>query len=140
MAAFPTDDQTLGLLQAALNPGPDADRTSVNDLIELYGDMAGTSFHVNDVLGALLAEVVAHRALAGPTMLAVARGRREAYAAARTELRNELRGAPGNAPPQSQLTYVGGLARARRMLERLYQGALADEERLVLGSAERGPA
>lgn len=65
--------------------------------------------------------------------LAEARGRREAYQTIRADLSRELRGAPYNAPPQAQLTYVGGLARARRLAERLYRTALNAEEDLVIG-------
>lgn len=68
--------------------------------------------------------------------LAEARGRRQAYADLRTELSRELRGAPHNAPPQSQLTYVGGLARARRMVEQLYRAANDAEEALVLDETQ----
>lgn len=76
LPAFPTDDQTLGLLDAALNPGPGAERSSVGDLCRLYSEMAGSDlgavehevddstvvmrdaeYHPNDVIAALLAEV-----------------------------------------------------------------------------------
>lgn len=132
MPVFPTDDQTLQLLDKVLHPGPGAERTSVTDLVELYADMAGVPFHINDVVDALLTELRELRVLAGPTALAEARGRREAYEKARAAIRAELLGAPLNAPPQSQLTYVGGLARARRMVEALYQQAQDDEEQLVM--------
>ena len=64
--------------------------------------------------------------------LVAARARREALAQVRAELAAELRGAPHNAPAQAQLTYVGGLARARRLVEVSYQAALADEEQIVM--------
>lgn len=71
--------------------------------------------------------------------LAEARGRREAYGTIRAALARELRGAPHNAPPQSQLTYVGGLARARRIAERLYRYANnAEEDVLFAGLARSG--
>ncbi len=54
--------------------------------------------------------------------LAEARGRRQAYQTIRAALATELRGAPYNAPGRTQLTYVGGLARARRIAERLVPG------------------
>lgn len=71
--------------------------------------------------------------------LAVARGRRgrrEGLALARAEIARELRGAPLNAPGRTQLTYDGGLARARRILERLYHDAAAVEEQLVVAGAD----
>ena len=66
-----------------------------------------------------------------PALLA-ARARRETFAALRAELVAELRGAPHNAPARSQLTYVGGLARARRLVEARYRSALAAEEQIVM--------
>lgn len=74
---FPTDDATLDLLHLALNPGPDADRTSLGDLCRLYSEMGGSDltavepgdvddrvqvmrdpeYHHNDVITALVAEV-----------------------------------------------------------------------------------
>ena len=39
---FPTDDSTLDLLDLALNPGPDAERTSLNDLLTLLSQMGGS--------------------------------------------------------------------------------------------------
>lgn len=68
--------------------------------------------------------------------LAEARGRREAFEYIRVALTRELRGAPYNASPQAQLTYIGGLARARRMAERLYRQACEAEETLVLADSE----
>jgi hypothetical protein len=70
--------------------------------------------------------------------LAAARGRRQALAAVRAVLASELRGAPYNAPGRSQLTYVGGLARARRIVEGLYRQAALAEEDLVLGADSAG--
>lgn len=71
--------------------------------------------------------------------LAQARARREAFDTARRALAAELRGAPHNAPANSQLTYVGGLARARRILERLYVASAAAEEHLVLDGPSEAP-
>jgi hypothetical protein len=61
-----------------------------------------------------------------------ARARREALAQVRAELAAELRGAPYNAPARAQITYVGGLARARRLVEDRYQAALSAEEQIVM--------
>lgn len=66
-----------------------------------------------------------------PALIA-ARARRETLGQLRAELARELRGAPHNAPAQAQLTYAGGLARARRLLEVRYRSALADEEQIVM--------
>ncbi len=72
---FPTDAGTLDMLDAALNPSPDAKQTSVGDLINLYSELAGSDlnayidnvdgilvgrdrqYHVNDILAALITEV-----------------------------------------------------------------------------------
>lgn len=59
---FPVDEQTLDLLHHALHPGPDAQRTSVTDLCEIYGQLAGVpadggGYHVNEVLAAVLADL-----------------------------------------------------------------------------------
>lgn len=64
--------------------------------------------------------------------LAEARGRREAYETIRTALATEQRGAPYNAPARTQVTYIGGLARARRIVEGLFWEASAAEEALVM--------
>jgi hypothetical protein len=73
---FPVDDQTLGLLDTALNPGPDAERTSVGDLCRIYSEMAGSDttavadtehgtdvmrdpeYHPHDIIAALISEVL----------------------------------------------------------------------------------
>lgn len=75
LPSFPVDDATLDLLWTALHPGPDAERTSVGDLLTLYSQMAGSDteavaeerdgiqtmrdpeYHHNDVLAALITEV-----------------------------------------------------------------------------------
>jgi len=69
-------------------------------------------------------------------VLVAARARREALAGLRAELAKELRGAPYNAPGKTQITYTGGLARARRIVERRYQAALTAEEDLVLAGPD----
>jgi hypothetical protein len=68
--------------------------------------------------------------------LIAARARRETLDDVRAELSRELRGAPNNAPPQTQFTYVGGLARARRMIERRYRQALDAEETIVMAEPD----
>ena len=70
-----------------------------------------------------------------PALIA-ARARRETLARVRAELARELRGAPHNAPAQSQLTYVGGLARARRLVETRYRSALTAEEQIVMAGVD----
>lgn len=72
---FPTDNVTLDLLWTALHPGPDAERTSVGDLLDLLSDMhfgplgepeeladdiayrPGTRWSTHDVIAALVTEV-----------------------------------------------------------------------------------
>jgi hypothetical protein len=78
---FPVDDATLDLLWDAMHPGPEAERSSVGDVLDLYTrlggsdpdaiDYEGTSevndpamtvmrdpqYHPNDVLSALIIEV-----------------------------------------------------------------------------------
>lgn len=72
---FPVDDITLDLLWTALHPGPEAERTSLNDLVELLSDMhhgppskpeelgdgivylPGVRWHPHDVIEALIVEV-----------------------------------------------------------------------------------
>lgn len=71
---FPVDDSTLDLLGTAMNPGPDAERSSLGDLLALYSQLAGSDteaveyedgyevardpdYHVHDVISALIAEV-----------------------------------------------------------------------------------
>lgn len=39
---FPVDDTTLDLISIALDPGPEAKRTSLNDLLDLMSRMAGS--------------------------------------------------------------------------------------------------
>lgn len=39
---FPVDDSALDMLSTALNPGPDAERTSLFDLLDLYSELAGS--------------------------------------------------------------------------------------------------
>jgi hypothetical protein len=39
---FPVDDSTLDLLTTALDPGPDSERTSVADLLNLLSEMGGS--------------------------------------------------------------------------------------------------
>lgn len=61
---FPVDDQTLDLLWQALHPDPDAERSSVTDLCDLYSDMAGgqVRYHPNDILAEMVTEVRRRRA------------------------------------------------------------------------------
>lgn len=71
---FPVDDVTLGLLWSAIYPEPEAERSSVGDLIDLLSQMhhgpdgpgdeedgveviETPSWHVNAVIAALIAEV-----------------------------------------------------------------------------------
>lgn len=72
---FPVDEQTLDLIEAALNPGPDAVRTSVTDLCQMYSELAGSDleaveseeagittmrdaqYHPHDIIAALVGEV-----------------------------------------------------------------------------------
>lgn len=76
---FPVDDSALDMLSTALNPGPDAERTSVYELLDLYSELAGSdlaavdeddelngdyvqvmrdpSYHEHNVLTALIGEV-----------------------------------------------------------------------------------
>lgn len=39
---FPTDESTLAMLELALNPGPEADRTSLGELLTLMSQMGGS--------------------------------------------------------------------------------------------------
>ena len=39
---FPTDETTLGMIMLALDPGPEAERTSLNDLLELMSQLGGS--------------------------------------------------------------------------------------------------
>ena len=72
---FPVDDSALAMLSAAINPGEDAERSSVSDLLVLYSEMAGSDtnavdqddggvrvmrdpqYHEHDVITALIAEI-----------------------------------------------------------------------------------
>lgn len=72
---FPTDPATLDLIERAINPGLDAERSSVGDLCQMYSEMAGSDldaveseedgictmrdpvYHHNDVIEALVVEV-----------------------------------------------------------------------------------
>lgn len=72
---FPVDDITLDLLHTALHPGPEAERTSLYDLLELLSDMhhgplgepqelsegivyrPGVRWSPHDVIDALIGEV-----------------------------------------------------------------------------------
>ncbi len=76
MASFPVDDQTLDLLDAAATgtTGPEG-RSSITDLCQFYSEMAGCdstamestedgmtvmrdpTYHPNDIIAALVAEV-----------------------------------------------------------------------------------
>ncbi len=70
--------------------------------------------------------------------LVAARARREGLAAVRAALTRELKQAPFNTPDIStQNTYVGGLARARRLVEALYRAALTAEERAVIDGPDQ---
>lgn len=39
VAAFPVDDTTLDLLWTAIRPGPESERSSLNDFLDLLSDM-----------------------------------------------------------------------------------------------------
>lgn len=39
---FPVDDGTLDMLSKAINPGPQAERSSVKDLLTLYSQLGGS--------------------------------------------------------------------------------------------------
>lgn len=68
---FPTDPQTIDLLDAAVRPHGSAERTSLNDLCVLMSELAGVpledgdgiriEYHANDVIAALIDEVRALR-------------------------------------------------------------------------------
>lgn len=68
--------------------------------------------------------------------LVIARTRRETLARVHAEISRELRGAPHNAPPQAHVTYVGGLSRARRLVQHLYRAALHEEEEIVMDGSK----
>lgn len=75
MPEFPVDDATLDLVWNALHPGPDAERSSIFDLCELYSQLAGSDveaiteetddtvelrdpqYHPHDIISALIVEV-----------------------------------------------------------------------------------
>lgn len=81
---FPVDDATLDLLWTAIHPDPEvSERSSVSDLLTMFEEMAGAdpraveyvtdsglhmmrdpSYHPNDVIAALIAEVRRLRATA----------------------------------------------------------------------------
>lgn len=70
---FPTDDATLDLLDRAVRPGPEVDRSSLGDFMDLIRDLAGAAgtdpsdqYHTNDVIAALLDEVRRLRASGPP--------------------------------------------------------------------------
>lgn len=72
---FPTDDQTLAVLDRAVNPGHDAHRSSLLEVCRLYSQLAGSDteaveavehgvevgrdveYGPNDVIAALVAEI-----------------------------------------------------------------------------------
>jgi hypothetical protein len=61
---FPTDEQTLGLLWAAIHPDPEvAERSSVTDLCVMYSVLGGADaiggpmYHPNDMIAALITEI-----------------------------------------------------------------------------------
>lgn len=87
---FPTDPTTLDMLLSALNPGPEAERTSVEDFLTLMSQLGGSDteaiaevldegsdeygrapvvmmrdphYHVNSVLEALVLEIQRLRAV-----------------------------------------------------------------------------
>lgn len=39
---FPVDDQTLDLLWTAIRPGPEAERSSLGEVLDLYSRMGGS--------------------------------------------------------------------------------------------------
>jgi len=50
---FPTDEGTLGMIMLALDPGPEAERTSLSDLLDLMSQMGGSdTAAVSEVLHA----------------------------------------------------------------------------------------
>lgn len=62
---FPTDPQMIDLLNAAVRPGRDAERSSVNELCMLMTDLSGVTqnpddpwcYHPNDITAALIDEI-----------------------------------------------------------------------------------
>lgn len=78
---FPVDAATLDMLWLAIHPGPGAESTSVSDLLRLYEELGGSDptavaevidehivvmrdagYHTNDVISALIIEVLRLRA------------------------------------------------------------------------------
>ena len=75
LPTFPVDDQTLDMIDMALDPPPGSERTSIGELCDLIAAMGGSdpdavqseedgvqymrdaSYHPNDVIAALVAEV-----------------------------------------------------------------------------------
>lgn len=45
---LPVDDTSLDLYWAALHPGPEAGRSSIGDVLDLYSQMAGSDPHAED--------------------------------------------------------------------------------------------
>jgi hypothetical protein len=81
---FPVDDATLDLLWAALHPGPDAEKSSVWPLLDMFSRLGGSDpeaveeqlddntalmrdqhYHDDDVVESLIIEVRRLRALIG---------------------------------------------------------------------------
>lgn len=74
---LPVDDVALDLYWSALHPGPDAERSSIGDVLDLLSEMAGSDpeaiveeesdehlvvgrdvlYHPNDLLSALIEEI-----------------------------------------------------------------------------------
>lgn len=64
---FPVDPQSLDLLDAAIRPGPEAERSSLHDLCQLMSQLGGATgdpddeedpqYHPNDVIAALIDEI-----------------------------------------------------------------------------------
>lgn len=50
--SFPVDDTTLDLVWSAIHPGPEAERSSLGDLLTMLGNV-----HEHDVISALIQEV-----------------------------------------------------------------------------------
>lgn len=64
LPSFPVDPQTLDLLERAVRPGDDAERSSLGDFCALMTHLGGSpdgpddpAYHYNDVIGALIDEV-----------------------------------------------------------------------------------
>lgn len=84
---LPVDDVALDLYWQALNPGTDAERTSISDVLDLYSRLAGSDpdaiaehidentvemrdaqYHPNDLIAALVAEIRRLRAAPPPSV------------------------------------------------------------------------